>query len=52
LRSIAKELEGEFFATLSPEERATFHELLVKLACQHDPRCGFAPTVSSAPESD
>jgi MarR family transcriptional regulator, lower aerobic nicotinate degradation pathway regulator len=50
LRSIAKELEGEFFAAFSPEERATFHELLGKLACQHDPRCGFAPTVSSAPD--
>jgi len=50
LRSIAKELEAEFFAALSPEERATFHALLGKLACDHDPRCGFAPTVSSAPD--
>jgi DNA-binding MarR family transcriptional regulator len=52
LRAIAKELEEEFFGTLSSEERATFHALLGKLACAHDPRCGFAPTISSAPEQD
>src|SRR5438067_13773306 len=52
LRVIAKELESEFFGALSAEERATFHALFGKLACAHDPRCGFAPTVSSAPDSD
>jgi DNA-binding MarR family transcriptional regulator len=50
LRAISKELEEEFFAPLTADERKTFHELLGKLACQHDPRCGFAPNVSSQPD--
>jgi DNA-binding MarR family transcriptional regulator len=50
LRSIAKELEDEFFAPLAAEDRQAFHELLLQLACAHDPRCGFAPTVSSKPD--
>ena len=50
LRTIAKQLEDEFFAPLDPEEREAFHQLLLRLASKHDPRCGFAPTVSSKPE--
>src|ERR671934_1436309 len=50
LRAISKELEDEFLAPLDAEDRATFHELLLRLACEHDPRCGFAPTVSSKTE--
>jgi DNA-binding MarR family transcriptional regulator len=50
LRAITKKLEDEYFAPLTAEERAAFHELLVRLACAHDPRCGFAPNVSSKPE--
>jgi DNA-binding MarR family transcriptional regulator len=50
LRAIAKELEDEYFAPLTPEDRETFHRLLLALACAHDPRCGFAPTVSSTPD--
>jgi DNA-binding MarR family transcriptional regulator len=50
LRSIAKELEDEFFAPLAPADREIFHELLLQLASHHDPRCGFAPTVSSKPD--
>jgi DNA-binding MarR family transcriptional regulator len=49
LRSIARELEDEFFGALSAEDRATFHELLVQLAGARDPRCAFAPAVSSTP---
>jgi DNA-binding MarR family transcriptional regulator len=49
LRSIAKELEEEFFGALGTADRETLHRLLLALACEHDPRCGFAPTVSSAP---
>jgi DNA-binding MarR family transcriptional regulator len=49
LRSIAKQVEDEFLAPLAPEDRQTFHGLLLQLACEHDPRCGFAPTVSSKP---
>jgi DNA-binding MarR family transcriptional regulator len=50
LRAIAKQLEDEFFAPLDPEEHATFHQMLLRLASEHDPRCGFAPTVSSKPD--
>ena len=50
LRAITKKLEEEYFAPFTAEERAAFHEFLVRLACAHDPRCGFAPTVSSKPD--
>jgi DNA-binding MarR family transcriptional regulator len=50
LRSIAREVEDEFMAPFDAEERAKFHEMLMRLACEHDPRCGFAPSVSSKPE--
>ena len=50
LRTIAKQLEDEFFAPLDAEARAAFHQLLSQLAAHHDPRCGFAPTVSSKPD--
>jgi DNA-binding MarR family transcriptional regulator len=49
LRAIAKELEDEFFAPFDAEDRAAFHEMLLRLAELHDPRCGFAPSVSSKP---
>jgi DNA-binding MarR family transcriptional regulator len=50
LRAIARQVEDEFLAPLSPDERETFHSLLLQLACAHDPRCGFAPSVSSKPD--
>jgi len=50
LRSIARQLEDEFFAPLTLEERQTLHNLLLKLASTHDPRCGFAATISSKPD--
>jgi DNA-binding MarR family transcriptional regulator len=50
LRALTKKLEDEFFAPLSAEERAEFHRVLSQLARYHDPRCGFAPTVSSKPD--
>jgi MarR family transcriptional regulator, lower aerobic nicotinate degradation pathway regulator len=50
LRTITKQLEDEFFAPLDADDRATFHNLLLQLASHHDPRCGFAPTVSSKPD--
>ena len=50
LRTITKQLEDEFLAPLDDNDRATFHNLLSRLACYHDPRCGFAPTVSSKPD--
>jgi DNA-binding MarR family transcriptional regulator len=39
LRTVSKGVEKEFFAPLSPDERRTLHELLAKLAAEHDPRC-------------
>ena|SRR2546423_1058626 len=50
LRSVSEQLEEEFLAPLGAEDRTTFHRLLAELACAHDPRCGFAPTVSSKPD--
>jgi DNA-binding MarR family transcriptional regulator len=50
LRAVARQVEDEFLAPLSPDERETFHSLLLQLACAHDPRCGFAPKVSSKPD--
>ena len=50
LRSITKKLEDDFFAPLNADERTHFHNLLAQLAAHHDPRCGFAPTISSKPD--
>jgi DNA-binding MarR family transcriptional regulator len=41
LRAIAKQLEQELLAPLTPEDRETFHRLLVQLAFRHDPSCAF-----------
>jgi DNA-binding MarR family transcriptional regulator len=50
LRGIVQELEDEFLQPLDANGRETFHALLLQLAGFHDPRCAFAPTVSSKPE--
>jgi DNA-binding MarR family transcriptional regulator len=50
LRAVARQLEDDFFGALDPEERETLHRLLGRLAAQHDPRCGFAPGLSSKPD--
>jgi DNA-binding MarR family transcriptional regulator len=42
LRKMARELEDEYLAPLDPESRATFHELLMRLAAHHDPSCAFS----------
>jgi MarR family transcriptional regulator, lower aerobic nicotinate degradation pathway regulator len=38
-RSIVKGLEEELLAPLDAGSRKTLHELLLQLACYHDPRC-------------
>ena len=48
LRALAKQFEDEFLAPLDDGDRKTLHSLLQRLAGEHDPRCGFAPTGSSA----
>jgi MarR family transcriptional regulator, lower aerobic nicotinate degradation pathway regulator len=51
LRGMIKQLEDEFFAPLDDESRRQFHDLLVRLVAQHDPRCAFAspPTQKTKP---
>jgi MarR family transcriptional regulator, lower aerobic nicotinate degradation pathway regulator len=39
LRTLARQLEDEFLAPLSNEERAMLHDLLFRLAAKHEPRC-------------
>ena len=41
LRRMVKELEQEFFEPLDEETRERLHELLLVLACHHDPRCAL-----------
>src|SRR5262249_41295612 len=43
LRETSRELEDEFLAPLDDESRATFHELLLRLAVHNDPSGVFAP---------
>lgn len=40
LRTLSKGIEKDFFAPLTADERRTLHELLAKLAAEHDPRFG------------
>jgi len=48
LRAMIRQLEDEFFAPLDAESRQAFHELLLRLAAQNDPRCAFSSPVASA----
>jgi DNA-binding MarR family transcriptional regulator len=40
LRGIVRRVEDEFFAPLDAKSREALHDLLLQLACFHDPRCG------------
>ncbi|MDX6402311.1 MAG: hypothetical protein QOF27_2917 [Gaiellaceae bacterium] len=41
LRTLSRQLEDEFLAPLSDEERAQLHALLLRLAEKHEPRCAI-----------
>src|SRR5919198_5308441 len=43
LRGIAKQVEEEFLAPLDADDRVAFHDLLLRLAVHHDPRCAAGP---------
>jgi DNA-binding MarR family transcriptional regulator len=45
LRKVAQEVEDEYLAPLDAESRAILHELLLRLAVHHDPRCVFDPSL-------
>lgn len=42
LRAIVRRIEDEFFVPLDDDQRTELHQLLLRLACYHDPRCGAA----------
>jgi DNA-binding MarR family transcriptional regulator len=48
LRRITREIEDEFLGPLSEQERADLHELLLRLAEKHEPRCALSAQSSSA----
>ena len=41
LRALARQIEDDYLAPLSDNERATLHALLLRLAEKHEPRCAF-----------
>ena len=43
LREMIRKLEDEYLAPLDAEDRKAFHEFLLRLAEQNDPRCAFRP---------
>jgi DNA-binding MarR family transcriptional regulator len=47
LRSLSQQLDDDFLAPLTSEERATLHSLLIRLAATHEPRCAPALPASS-----
>jgi DNA-binding MarR family transcriptional regulator len=44
LRAVSRQVEDEFLAPLSEQERTKLHGLLLRLMETHDPRCALAPT--------
>jgi MarR family transcriptional regulator, lower aerobic nicotinate degradation pathway regulator len=46
LRNVASQIEDDFLAPLSDQDRLTFHRLLLQLAHKHEPRCANIPAPS------
>src|SRR5438093_10602013 len=55
LRGMIKRLEEAVFAPLDAESRKALHDLLLRLASEHDPRCAFSggkpPALPAPPRS-
>ena len=48
LRTLARQIEDEYLAPLSDDERATLHTLLLRLAEKHEPRCAMVGSQASS----
>jgi DNA-binding MarR family transcriptional regulator len=53
LRTLSRRVENEFLAPLSEQERTSLHDLLLRLAEEHETRCAFGlPPTSPKPPSE
>jgi MarR family transcriptional regulator, lower aerobic nicotinate degradation pathway regulator len=47
LRALARQIDDDFLAPLSDEERASLHALLLRLAEKHEPRCAILTSAAA-----